>query len=325
MQKRATADAEAECSGRVATERIRDDDLSGVRTPGCWQCTLTGQMASICHASDMGWKEFAASVIGDVLSWPVMVFIVVLLLLQPLKRLISRIKTARGMGVDVEFSDELQSLEQSADAVIDEIAEKSSRRAVPLERGGPPVEDEQPFSDKHQRSAGASESELDRETVDSAEMTLSRFEREEKLHNMLGGASVENLTDAQRKRISEFVRSDASLSTRAVFDPSGAIIAAWERLVAQLIELNVATRGRGRPTQNARLILDQLRRSEKVPASFVETVDSLQKLRNEVAHGEVSPSSGAARTYVRRARQMQNVAYQLVEAGKNNRSETTSE
>lgn len=46
----------------------------------------------------MDWKEFWASVIGDFLSWPVVVMAVVLLLLKPLKGLIGRVKGAKGFG-----------------------------------------------------------------------------------------------------------------------------------------------------------------------------------------------------------------------------------
>lgn len=72
------------------------------------------------HHLTMGWKEFTASVIGDVLSWPVVAFIVVLLLLKPLRELVGRIKSAKGFGGEVEFDDLIEGIEEFTDKAIED-------------------------------------------------------------------------------------------------------------------------------------------------------------------------------------------------------------
>ena len=67
----------------------------------------------------MGWIEFAASVVGDVLSWPVVSLVVILLLLKPIRKLISRTKVAKGFGGEVEFHNLLEATEESVDEVLE--------------------------------------------------------------------------------------------------------------------------------------------------------------------------------------------------------------
>jgi hypothetical protein len=68
----------------------------------------------------MGWKEFVASVIGDMLSWPVVALVVVLLFLKPLRKVIGRVKGAKGFGGELEFGELLESVEESVNRVLDE-------------------------------------------------------------------------------------------------------------------------------------------------------------------------------------------------------------
>lgn len=68
----------------------------------------------------MGWKEFFASVIGDVLSWPVIILVVILTLLKPLKALIGRVKGAKGFGGEVEFNELVEDAEISVNRALDE-------------------------------------------------------------------------------------------------------------------------------------------------------------------------------------------------------------
>lgn len=77
----------------------------------------------------MGWKEFAASIIGDLLSWPVVILVVVLLLLTPLKKLIGRVKGAKGFGGEVEFNELVESAEKKVNKVLDEDSETADRGA----------------------------------------------------------------------------------------------------------------------------------------------------------------------------------------------------
>lgn len=82
---------------------------------------------------NMGWKEFAASVINSVLSWPVIALIVVLLLLEPLRKLIGRVKGAKGFGGEVEFNDLIEDAEENVDIVLDESPPEEEAR---VERDG---------------------------------------------------------------------------------------------------------------------------------------------------------------------------------------------
>lgn len=67
----------------------------------------------------MDWKEFWASVIGDLLSWPVVALTIVLLVLQPLRMLIGRVRAAKGFGGEVEFSGLLEAVEENVDEVLE--------------------------------------------------------------------------------------------------------------------------------------------------------------------------------------------------------------
>lgn len=199
------------------------------------------------HTQWMDWKEFTASVIGDVLSWPVMVLITVLLLLEPLKKLIGRVKGARGFGGEVEFREGLESAEENVDEVLE---------------SEPVVEDT-----VIPENAGTS--------------------------GLAEGAVVADST-----------RSGPD-PTR---DPSGAIINSWQKLADALESLSRLNAGRGRPTRNPKLIINQLRRNGTVNSAFCDAASSLLSLRNQVAHGETVPTRGAARTYVERSHQLEMVA-----------------
>ncbi|MBK0332045.1 hypothetical protein I8D64_11610 [Brachybacterium sp. MASK1Z-5] len=77
----------------------------------------------------MGWREFFASVIGDLLSWPVVLFVLALILIDPLRRLLERLKTAKGFGGEVEFVETIKNVETSTDRAIDDSS--ASRGAEP--------------------------------------------------------------------------------------------------------------------------------------------------------------------------------------------------
>ncbi|WP_377466912.1 hypothetical protein [Populibacterium corticicola] len=203
----------------------------------------------------MGWKEFAASVIGDVLSWPVVVLIVVLLLLEPLRKLIGRVKGAKGFGGEVEFGELLEKAEDKVNKVLDE----------------DPVADDDAAHDVKPNPVSSEK---------ASEPTRT-----------------EGIGSAKR-----------GLQVNPAKDPSGAILISWEKLVAALAGLSRSTAGRGRPARNPRAILDQLQRNNLVSDAFHEAVVSLYEVRNQVAHGEAVPTSGAAFTYVERAEQLATIA-----------------
>jgi hypothetical protein len=196
----------------------------------------------------MNWKEFAASLIGDVLSWPVVALTIVLLLLKPLKKLIGRVKGAKGFGGEVEFSEGLEAAEDNVDEVLE---------------SEPDIE--QIADDKAQTGSHVPDDKTTGPTVNPSKPDPIR-------------------------------------------DPSGAIINSWQQLANALEDLSRLKAGRGRPTRNPRLIIEQLRRNEAVNSAFCDAAVSLLALRNQVAHGETVPTQGAARTYVERAHQLEMVA-----------------
>ncbi|MET4638327.1 hypothetical protein [Mycetocola sp. 2940] len=206
----------------------------------------------------MGWKEFAASVIGDVLSWPIVVLVVVLLLLKPIRRLIGRVKAAMGFGGELEFSELLEVAEENVDEVLE---------------SEPIVDHSEPATDEP------------KDSVPGAGWNSSEDQD--------GPDPDPHKPDPTR-------------------DPSGAIIMSWQTLMKSLEDFGRLKAGRGRPTRNPRLIIEQLRRSQAVSEAFYESAISLLELRNQVAHGEAVPTKGAARTYVVRAHQLEMVVRGMI-------------
>lgn len=83
----------------------------------------------MCHASDMGWKEFAASVIGDVLSWPVIFLVVILLLLKPLRRLIGRLRSFKGWGAEMNLAEDLLTISTRTEERLEAARPKGANRS----------------------------------------------------------------------------------------------------------------------------------------------------------------------------------------------------
>lgn len=200
----------------------------------------------------MDWKEFAASVIGNVLSWPVVALTIALLLLQPIRGLIGRVRAAKGFGGEVEFSKTLESVEDSVDEVLE--SEPISEQLADLEA--------------HTRSNSSA-------------------------NQKVSPTAEPGMPDPSR-------------------NPSGSIIMAWQQLASALEDLNRIKAGRGRPTRNHKIIIEQLRRNEAVSQAFCDSAHDLLALRNQVAHGEVVPTQGAAHTYVERANQLEKVARGII-------------
>ena len=73
----------------------------------CWTGTRTFLL---------DWKQFVASVIGS-LAWPVAVCFSLTLFAPELRRLLSRIKRARGPGIDLELSDKIEELSERAEVI----------------------------------------------------------------------------------------------------------------------------------------------------------------------------------------------------------------
>lgn len=97
-------------------------------------------------------------------------------------------------------------------------------------------------------------------------------------------------------------------SKQSVSDPSGTVIRNWEDLTRSLLQLRAATAGRGRPSRNIRVVLDQLVSDNVVNRYFADSVLGLQDLRNRVAHGEDVPNAGTALVYAQRADELRRAA-----------------
>jgi hypothetical protein len=97
-------------------------------------------------------------------------------------------------------------------------------------------------------------------------------------------------------------------SQQSVSDPSGTVIRNWEDLTLSLFQLRSATAGRGRPSRNIGVILEQLVSDNVVNRYFADSVLGLQNLRNRVAHGEDVPNAGAALVYAKRADELRRAA-----------------
>ncbi|WP_411730937.1 hypothetical protein [Paeniglutamicibacter sp.] len=210
----------------------------------------------------MDWKEFAASVIGNVLSWPVVALTVALLLLQPIRKLIGRVTIAKGFGGEFQFAKTFESMEENVDEVLESVEKKV---------------------DEVLESKLTSEQPEDLET----------HTRSNSPENKVGPIAEQGTPDPIR-------------------NPTGAIIMSWKTLAKALEDLIHIKAGRGRPTRNHKIIIEQLRRNEAVSQAFSDSAQDLLALRNQVAHGEVSPTQGAAHTYVERARQLEMVARGII-------------
>lgn len=93
--------------------------LAGGALVGEWvRSNRDGQLSDpahgVCHASGMGWKEFAASIFATTLSWPVAFIVVVLIFHKPLKHLIGRVRSGKVAGVEFEVREELREADSAA-------------------------------------------------------------------------------------------------------------------------------------------------------------------------------------------------------------------
>lgn len=234
---------------------------------------------------------FWTSFISSLLSWPVVALVVVLLLLRPLRKLIGRVKFYKGLGMDIEFREEMQGIESSADEAIDTLPEEKLNAIA---------------------TSSAEADETKEEPGGQAESASHLTVAEDRPDRGLGTQHYRvdySAEDAATLRSTLRHRDDPF--SRAARDPSGAIIAAWERLLNVLVDVNAQTRGPGRPSRRPAVVIEQLARLEHTPPAFIDAVRGLQKVRNEVAHGDAVPSPGVARTYVWRAREMEQVAKTL--------------
>lgn len=233
----------------------------------------------------MGWKEFAASVVGSV-AWPVVVLVVVLLLLGPLRRLIGRIRTWKAFGVEAELNEDLQATRQ--------LVRAAAREEV--ETDGLPVQAESTV-----------ESEIGGE-VESLRMDDERRLRE-KLYHLASGFTGDDWE-------SEFVRphsGDFPSIERTIAAPVVGIRESWDALGNFLSSAARKHRG-GRAASSPSLpaLLDELRAADLVSDLFAQAVLALWKIRNEVISGDVSPGAQQAVEFRQNARSLHLLAQKLL-------------
>jgi hypothetical protein len=70
----------------------------------------------------MGAVEFFSVLLGNILAWPVLVFVLVLMFRKPLAELIGRMKSYEGLGQKVTFGEGLAGTEESVRAAVADIA-----------------------------------------------------------------------------------------------------------------------------------------------------------------------------------------------------------
>ena len=262
--------------------------------------------AAVCHASQMGWKEFVGTVFEDSLvfiasivssvAWPVMIFVVVLLLLNPIKQLIGRMKGGKLFGAEFEF--EMRQIEQSTEAVVYEKltghADVEVRQSEPSMSPAEPT-DEPPTPPSEELPPEADDSPTE-PVVD--------------LHLSNEGARLwVGVNEVWRHAKHRLTLEEED---RVVSDPSGAILGAWQRVLTALSLLHVTVSGSDVPTRNVNPILERLKAKHLVSDSYIESVRGLYKVRNDVAHSDTIPSPGVARTYVQAAATIEAVTWETV-------------
>lgn len=189
----------------------------------------------------MDWLEFSASVVGDVLSWPVAVFVIVFLMRTQLRDLLKRLRRSNVFGQDFYFGDVLERAEVStAQAAAD-----AESKALP---------DSEPLSEPEK----------------------------------------------------------PEVNDKAQWNPSGVVIAAWERTEAAVRALH---RAAGLPTSERRTpvaMSRQLAGAGIVNRSFENSIVQLNQLRSLVAHGRHEPTPGEAAGYAQVANELVRAAESLI-------------
>lgn len=74
------------------------------------------------HSAPMGAVEFFSRLIDNLLSWPVLILVIVLIFRRQIAGLIGRIRSYEGLGQKLTFGDQLAETEDSVDAAVESIA-----------------------------------------------------------------------------------------------------------------------------------------------------------------------------------------------------------
>lgn len=110
----------------------------------------------------MDWKEFFVSLIGSILSWPVMAFFIMLLFRGSLIGLIDRMKEFAGFGAEAKFASSLNSMENRVDRVLEDQAKETNVAPARVEPWSPVKSSEPSQADN---LTAFDEAELSQETL----------------------------------------------------------------------------------------------------------------------------------------------------------------
>ncbi|REC98351.1 hypothetical protein DEU35_1451 [Microbacterium sp. AG157] len=232
------------------------------------------------------------------LAWPVVLFIVVLLLLGPIRRLIGRIRTWKGFGVEAELAEDLQVARRQAREAVGEALTDSARgdgdEAPPAAEGqGEPSAQENTVEGTEQRAR--------------TEGVWPQSLRE--LYDIDGASPAD--ADKWNGHFAPPKSGKFPSVARTVAAPEVGIRESFETLGGLIGEVSALQRkGRVGPPDMP-TILGELFRAGRVRGSFVRGVMKLWKVRNDVLVGEASPGPDEALDFRNSAMQLFVVALKL--------------
>jgi hypothetical protein len=77
----------------------------------------------------MDWREFSVAIVGHLLSWPSLIFVIVLILRKPITSLLGRISSYEGLGHKLTFGDVLAKTEEEVEGI--KVVMRSSEHGIP--------------------------------------------------------------------------------------------------------------------------------------------------------------------------------------------------
>jgi hypothetical protein len=210
----------------------------------------------------VGWLEFTTTIVGQVLSWPVVVLIVVIVLRRPLSNAISRLRQVEGLGGSATFEEVIAEVQIDARRAADSVSRVGSSG-----RGG-------------RRALGHPDGNRDGGTASDEGLDDPRVERYPQEGRLRRAASA----------VGDFL--DRHSPERVILSAYDEL--AW-RLESFIFELPFAAEEVEdlSPPAMARLLLMH----DVVKKNFADAVVELCNLRNRVAHAGYEPTRGQAIAY----------------------------
>lgn len=223
---------------------------------------------------------FLAAVIGHVLSWPVIVLVIVLLLLQPIRRLIGRMKTAKVWGGEAEFVEDVL------------VAATTAAVADTPEPVTPETEPAQPEKER-----------VDVQPEPTAKPTARASETADNRALIRALTQYSARPDLVRKW-RERVQTNRS--------PEEIIDRTWRDMRMQLLLLHLHFLGEATDEISNRALLDRLAEIPQIPGTYLGAVGAMLNVRNQVMHSEVEASDSIALAYVTSFQQLEEIGNRLL-------------